>query len=521
MSTDSEVAQRSDVWEALKKTLGLSDSPAKTPNARATHVTWNSQDLLAPCGDGQRTSHLVGLAGSYLAMGFTLDQTIEHCLMWNQRNTPPLDDAKVISTCTSIATSDARNHPERSRGDVFALLQPITPLFDLNQARIDHFLLTPPPPQRWVLDGVLPLGVVAAMVSPGGMGKSQLLMQLSYSVATRILLAGHWQVGESGSVLMLCAEDGVDEIHRRVDRIHKQLGGGLSSAAMKQLTDRLFVRSMIGEDLLMTMVGKNNEAIRTILVERLALTAKQAADIKLLVIDPASRFRGGDENSNQHATRFVQALEYLAQTTGATVLIAHHASKASAYGDEATAQSSRGASALSDGIRLQFALTPVAARSKFGANMSDDERRRHVEVSVVKTNYTAPQAPVLLRREDDGYLQAVAGATSSNSPGTLLMLELLRLVSAPPGKLTARHIEMNMCGPNKALDVSQKDVRGLIQKARDAGWIAGMKGKALRVTVDGQAHLAANPPAASAAKLRHGAARQRRAPQKKPIKSTT
>ena len=93
------------------------------------------------------------------------------------------------------------------------------------------------------------------------------------------------------------------------------------------LKDNFLIRSVTGMDVLLTQAMKNGEIVRTQLVEPLLLTAQQAKNLKLIIIDPAARFRGGDENSNPHATRFVQVLEYLALTTGATVLIAHHTGK--------------------------------------------------------------------------------------------------------------------------------------------------------------------------------------------------
>jgi len=56
-----------------------------------------------------------------------MNQTIEHCLLWNERNTPPLDPDKVIRTCHSIAASDARKNPDRYHCQVFQQLQIATP----------------------------------------------------------------------------------------------------------------------------------------------------------------------------------------------------------------------------------------------------------------------------------------------------------------------------------------------------------------------------------------------------------
>ena len=414
-------------------------------------------------------------------MGLDVNQTIEHCLLWNERNTPPLDPDKVISTCHSIAATDARNHPERSQGHGFApgLVQTsktVTPLFDITDARIDGYLQTQPPLQRWVLDDFLPLGIVAAIVAQGGVGKSTLLMQLCYSVGTGIPLAGQWAVGETGAVLMLCAEDSPEEIHRRVHRIHKQLGLAFSASMQKQLKDNFLIRSMTGMDVLLTNATQKNEVVRTVLAERLLLTAQQVKNLKLIIIDPASRFRGGDENSNLHATRFVQTLEYLALNTGATVLIAHHTGKGATNSRETSQDASRGASALTDGIRWQLALTPLTSLSKGYKGLPPEARHRYMEAKLVKTNYTAPQPEVLLFRGEDGYLQ-VTTDPSATTPKfiqeKLDLLAVLRLVQAAPKGITARQLESRYGGVNKALKVSEKALRDLVAIGRRDGLLEG------------------------------------------------
>ena len=487
MTTTSTVEPCDDVWETLKLKLGLNEF--RTKAAKSSSSGWDSQNLLAPCGDGQRTAHLLGLAGSYLQRGFDVNQTIEHCLLWNQRNTPPLDPDKVISTCRSIAVSDSRNHPDRDHSQAFTPLQivltPPVAWFDLADARIDGYLQAPPPPIRWVLDGFLPLGIVAAIVAQGGVGKSQLLMQLGYSVATGITLAGQWPVGETGTVLMLCAEDSTDEIHRRVHRIHHQLGAGMPPAMKARLQDNFLIRSVTGMDVLLTQALKNGEIVRTQLVEPLLLTAQQAKNLKLIIIDPAARFRGGDENSNPHATRFVQVLEYLALTTGATVLIAHHTGKGATNSKETNQDASRGASALTDGIRWQMALTSLTSTTKGYNGLPKETRHLYMEARLVKTNYTAPQPEVLLLRGDDGYLQATTDPLAmapTYIQDKLNQLAVLRLIQGDTKGLTARQLETQHGGLSKDFKTSEKGLRALVLRARAEGLVDGEKGKPLTLT---------------------------------------
>lgn len=476
-----------DVWDQLAEKLGLHAFAAKRAGSSgAGSPGWSSESLLRPCADGERTAHLLGLAGTYLAWGFNPNQVIEHCLMWNRQNIEPLDDDKVISTCQSIAATDARNHPHRTRGVALNLLQPptpIVPLFNIADARIDTFLSNSPPPQRWVLAELLPLGIVAAYVAQGGVGKSQLLMQLCYSVATGVPLAGYWPVGEQGTVLMLCAEDSREEIHRRVHRIHTQINTGMPKNVHKQLEDRFLVRSMVGQDVLLTTATRTSEVERTPLLVQLLLTAKQAANLKLIILDPAARFRGGDENSNADATRFVQALEYLAQSTGATVLIAHHSGKGAINAKVVDQSASRGASALTDGIRWQMALTPLTSGIKGYAGVPEGRRHLFLEASLVKTNYTAPQPPILLQRCLDGYLEAISVPQSVQSDDTLVAV--LHALHSSPNGLTARQFETQHGGLKKTLKISEREVRKVLDDACARGFLIKVNGKPLQLTPDG------------------------------------
>jgi hypothetical protein len=506
-----------DVWDELKEKLGLNEFTAKRADSSGVGFQgWTSESLLKPCADGERTAHLVGLAGTYFSLGFNLNQVTEHCLMWNRQNIEPLEDDKVISTCRSIAATDARNHPNRTQGVALNQLPPsapIVPLFNIADARIDAFLFNLPPPQRWVLAGLLPLGIVAAYVAQGGVGKSQLLMQLCYSVATGVPLAGFWPVGEQGTVLMLCAEDSRAEIHRRVHRIHAQIGASMPNNARKQLEDRFLVRSMVGQDVLLTTATRNSEVVRTPLLEQLLLTAKQATNLKLIIIDPAARFRGGDENSNADATRFVQALEYLAQSTGATVLIAHHSGKGASSAKEADQNASRGASALTDGIRWQMALTPLTGGITGYASIPQDQRHLYLEARLVKTNYTAPQPPVLLRRCPDGYLEAISVPQSVQTDATLV--EVLHTLHSSAKGLTARQFESLHGGLKKSLKLSERAVRAVLDEACARGFLIKVNGKPLQLTPDGVAwvHSKTSTNSSAARQAPHGSAARRKKAQ--------
>ncbi len=509
-----------DTWPEIAKKLGIEGKVAASSSqqtATTATVSGGFSDLMHPCVDGQRTDHLLKLCGYLIGRRVSLEVVLSICQAWNATNRPPLPDKKVVDTCKSIAQRDRANHPDRYGADPSdEAAEPLLPLFDLASASVDDFLAIEPPARKWLLKQFLPQGIVGAVVAPGGSSKSQFLMQLAYSVASGAPLAACWEVAETGTVLMLCAEDERDEIHRRVHRIHDMHYHGQKPAFTKKLLQNLLIRSVVGEDILLTRKGGNGEVERTPTLTRLGLTAAQAENLKLIILDPASRFRGGEENKNEDATRFVEAVEWLKKETGATVLIAHHANKGSMTSHESNQSASRGASAFTDGVRWQINMMTLTKGTKGYGFIPEDVRHLYVEVKLVKTNYTAPHAPTLLRRLDGGYLEVSGEQASEGSPYDKHVGKLIVLVSQGP--VTARQIEDHHCGPGKALDVSQKGVRAVIEQAIDMGFIDITPRKPLVLTplgVEWAQKLAPAKPNTSG----RGTARQRRTPRKSAIKS--
>jgi hypothetical protein len=169
----------------------------------------------------------------------------------------------------------------------------------------------------------------------------------------------------------------------------------------------LHVKSMVARDNLMTATDRDSkEVYRTEYTERLLLVTREIQDLKLIVIDPASRFRGGDENFAQDTTRFVEALEYVSRRTGANVLVAHDANKGSMSGGEQTQGAQRGSSAFTDGVRWQMNLSYLGDNDVSKYRIPPARKRFFLKTTVVKNNYGPPSEEPLLYREDDGYLVA-------------------------------------------------------------------------------------------------------------------
>lgn len=471
-------------WETMKAKLGLTPAPAKNKpilpitDRHNTSSLSISDMLTAQCQDGQRTSHLTTLIGKMLALGFAADDALSKCHQWNANNIDPLDDEKIERTFASILSSDQANHPER-----YPLLLTHAPLFDLSAGHIGRYLASDPPPRRWLLKDLVVLGKVGAIVAPGGSSKSQWLLQLAVGVATGIPVAEHWDIGEVGGVLVFFAEDDEDEIHRRIKRIENHLTMAGHGNDLRGMDNRLYVFSTVGHNTLLTKREPSGEVTATTIGACIASLAEQIENLKLIIIDPASRFRGGEENSNEDATRFVEALETLAKKTGATVLIAHHTNKGSYSADSEPGQgASRGASALTDGLRWQMNLGRLTEKQLTSVGATKDQTGRYVAATVTKTNYSAFPAPIFLERSDDGYLTAVTAAQATQRAEINALQRVVYMLRQQPTPISARTLEERFGGITGALKMPKQDVRGVVKLAIARGLLSGGERKPLEVT---------------------------------------
>lgn len=372
----------------------------------------------------------------------------------------------------------------------------VTPLFDVEAARFGRFMASDPPARRMIVPDFLPLDIVGLLAAMGGAGKSVLLYQLGISVATGVRFLG-MPLSEVGSVLYLAAEDDEHELHRRGRRIleHVQSLGPVDSRA---LNERLIVQSRVSEDNLLT-TGREGEVVRTQLVQRLIATARQLPDLKLIAIDPVSRFRGGKANAEEDTTRFVEALEVVRAETGATVLAAVHVNKASIRdGGDADQSIVRGSSALPDGVRWCATMTRLRRDVAKDYGLDEGEVDRYVRIDLPKTNYTAPWPGLWMRREAGGVLaptslQRKAESRAQERVATQYQDVLERIVALllKEGPLTPRRLETEFAGTAGVLAAGQKTVRAVVYRAVHEGALIEQdnigKGGGRTVTVPGGA----------------------------------
>lgn len=245
-----------------------------------------------------------------------------------------------------------------------------------------------PPPLEELLPGLI-RATVAAIVSPGGTGKSMLILQLLLYIAGIADLLGFGRKLVTGSVAYMPAEDPELVLQHRLFALQRHLSETQYLLARESIT----IHPVAG---LMPDIKDQTwfEEVR-----------RAAEGQRLLAIDTLRRFHRAEENDTGQMAEVIGRFEMIARETDCTILFAHHAAKAAALnglGD--LQQASRGSSVLTDNIRWQAYLVGMTSENASDLNVDPEERGYYVRFGVSKANYGPPVAEKWVRRHEGGIL---------------------------------------------------------------------------------------------------------------------
>lgn len=349
---------------------------------------------------------------------------------------------------------------------------------DLSNASVCNLLDCPPPPRQWLIEELVPSNIVGLLAAAGGTGKSMLALQLAVSIASGVSFFG-FPASKRGQVLIMSAEDDREEYHRRLAAVVNELGkDNLHSSGVKAgIRENLFVLDRVGKDNRLT--EKRLSAVqKTSLVDQIAGAANSLKCCRLIILDPLSRFDGGEPNDNSDSTRLVEAAESIRRKTGATVLLVHHVNKTSIKDPERGQEAVRGASALVDGVRWVALLSGMSENDAKRNSVPSAEIGSYVQMVIAKSNYGKLQPKVWLKRSNSGVLQLKdlerikeQGTKARNEEVDRGAISQLQKILEQNGPLPARVIEEQYGGKNKVLGIPQKRLRAAIEKAVKDGFL--------------------------------------------------
>ncbi len=261
------------------------------------------------------------------------------------------------------------------------------------------------PPRQWVLrdmrangNGLIPSGKVSQLVADGGVGKTMLLIQLAYAVATGTTFLDTFRVEKPGPVLMLLGEEDLQTFKERLQRAFV-LGGRVPIPE-----GFICPVALDGQPSAMLMSDDRRNQIATKFFHD-AMARSTKKPWALITMDPLTQFAGSEvEKDNAQATAFVNMFSGLVRSSGAAAIQSVHTPKSS-NGKTATMDDvmGRGSSALRSAVRAELKL--MRERVSCGGDPEAKRRFRFlVHLAFGKNNYGPEADPLVLRYGDLGEL---------------------------------------------------------------------------------------------------------------------
>ncbi len=236
------------------------------------------------------------------------------------------------------------------------------------------------PARPWVYGRWFLAGTAAAVIAPGGVGKTTFVASICASIASGKEILGKTIWNGPTRVWLWNLEDDLDELARSIQAA--ALHHGITA---EDLSDRLFVDSAMDGTGLCTAV-RDAAGFKLLAPVYDAVTAELIArKITVLIVDPFVSSHNVEENANSEIDSIAKAWARVAKAASCCVILVHHANKAGSQ--EVTVASSRGASALTDACRSTLVLNRMSAEEAERLGIEDEaERRRYFTVRDDKSN---------------------------------------------------------------------------------------------------------------------------------------
>lgn len=265
------------------------------------------------------------------------------------------------------------------RADLLSLVAAVRKSGDIEATPYEWIDPDQIPMRPWLFGRWLLRGTVAAVIAPGGIGKTTLLCGIALSMVTGRDLLSKTVWDGAKRVWIWNLEDPLLELKRTMQA--NALHWGLRR---DDLEGWLFVDSaMEGRGLCTAIEDQSGFKLLAPIYE--AITAELIRlGIDVLVIDPFVSSHAVEENANSKIDAIAKAWGRVANAANCAIVLVHHTSKAGAA--DVTALSARGAKALTDACRTALVLNRMDSDEADRLGFDDRERRRYFTVQDDKHN---------------------------------------------------------------------------------------------------------------------------------------
>jgi len=234
-------------------------------------------------------------------------------------------------------------------------------------------------PRQW-LTNHLCRQYITVLHAAGGTGKTAYALAEGLSLAMGRPLIGE-KVHKRGKVLYVTAEDGEDEMRRR-----------LYAAQLCYVSEAFepgwfHTLVLTGQDAALATVEDKGTLKPTKAVEYLEKNIKRLG-IDAVIFDPLIKLAGVSENNNNEVDFVMRLLAGIATRCNVAIMLLHHVRKGvSSAGD---ADMARGAKALIDAARLTYSLSTMTEKEAKSLDVSPAERRSLIRLDNSKSNLMPP-----------------------------------------------------------------------------------------------------------------------------------
>lgn len=279
------------------------------------------------------------------------------------------------------APARAGAKPQSGNGDM-----PLTKLRLRAFVPIDPATL---PPRAWLYGRHYQRRTVGVTASPGGSGKTSLVMVEAVAMATIRNLLGE-QPPERLRVWYHNGEDSRDELNRRLLAICQHY-----KIPQEELVGYFFLTSG-NEFPLRVAKGYNDLKIDTPLLERIC---EEVADNKIdvVILDPLVTLHNVSESDNNRMDTVVRLFAAIADEQDCAFELEHHTRKLRAGDTELDGDDMRGASAIRDAVRAARVLNHMSMTDAMQLAIPEHERLLYFRVDKAKGN-NAPPSQAVWRR---------------------------------------------------------------------------------------------------------------------------
>ena len=237
-------------------------------------------------------------------------------------------------------------------------------------------LVGKPEPQKFLVDGLIPIGKPGILAAVGGVGKSLSIIQLALSVAC----GGRWwgkDVKQRGNTVIFCAEDDLMEIHRRLD---------LLDPKGKRFDSSYDVYVFPVPEQKEPMILMREEGV-TPIAQELVEELGAIPNLKLVCFDPLQAFTTGNvSSSNEAGQLWGSYCANISARLNCCTLTVHHLNKGALANDSDDAMSHRaeirGASSITDSVRWAIAMWLASAEDC--ERICEEMRVKNDRMAVVK-----------------------------------------------------------------------------------------------------------------------------------------